>query len=167
MNDPKIVDFTKPFIANGNTYHRSEKICMERWIEFEKLSPRLTYGIGFEEMFKSLTKAYALLNKQQFADASVIIHNLLSGIKDATDDTRVHPSLLMCALVINREGEDTGVYNKEVQLSKIEDWTKEGLNVMPFFAFALQFIQGFKETYTEYISQSADLALKENQKQKK
>ena len=166
MNEPKVVDFNKPFTANGNVYMKTDKICMERWEEYEKLSPRLTFGIGFEEIFKGLSKAFSLLNKQQFADASVIIHNLMSGIKDANDEKRIHPSLLMCALVINREGEDTGVFNKEVQLSKISDWQKEGLDIVPFFSLAQRSILGFKETYLEYISREAVRIEKENPPEK-
>lgn len=145
---------TKTFTANGYKYTVSKKISIPRWREYEKLEPRLTYGIGFDDLFKQLRKAYDALNTKQgnIADAAVILHNLMSGIKDIEDSKREHPSLLMCTLVINREGEDTGVFDAQLQLDKIEDWRKEGFDILPFFTFALYSIQGFRETYVEYIT---------------
>ena len=68
----------------------------------------------------------------------------------------------MCALVINREGEDAGTFNEQLNKDKIEDWRKEGFDVLPFFTFALFSIQGFKETYVQYIAKE----LTKNQKPK-
>lgn len=152
----------KSFIANGKKYFITDKISIARWKEYEKLMPRITYGVGFEEMFKSHSKLYALLNQQKFADSAVIVHNLMNGIKEINDETRVHPSLLMCALLINREGEDAGAYSKEIQLEKIDDWQKEGMDILSFFAFALQSINGLKKTYLEYIANQAQETLTEN-----
>jgi hypothetical protein len=166
--EPVALDFTqKSFKANGKTYHISEKISIDRWAEYEKLMPRLTYGIDFESMNKSHAKAFAALNEKRFADAAVIIHNLMSGIKDANDDTRVHPALLMCALVINFEGEDVGLYDKNIQLQKIEDWKAEGLDILSFFAFALRSINGFRETYLLYIAAQAEKIIEKSELIKK
>lgn len=157
--DPKVVDFTvREFIANGKKYYISDKICIARWKEYEKLSPRLTYGIGFDEMQKSLTKAFSLLNKPnpEPLNAGIVIHNVLNGVKDANDDSRIHPSLLMCALIINREGEDVGVFDKQIQMDKINDWETEGLDILSFFAFALRSINGFRETYLSFIQVQAE-----------
>jgi hypothetical protein len=144
----------KSFIANGHKYHVSKKISITRWKEYEKLEPRLTYGIGFDDLFKNIKKAYEALNSKEgkIADAAVILHNIMSGIKSIEDEKREHPSLLMCALVINREGEDTGKFDADLQLEKIEDWRKEGYDALPFFTFALCSIQGFRETYVEHIT---------------
>ena len=65
------------------------------------------------------------------------MHNMMAMVKDIENENREHPSLLMCALVINREGEDAGQYDEKLQLEKIEDWRKEGFDILPFFTFAL------------------------------
>lgn len=154
----------KSFEANGSKYFISKKISIARYREFEKLEPRLTFGVGFEEIFKNLKKAYEALNTKagNVADAAVILHNTMAMIKDIENETREHPSLLMAALVINREGEDTGVFDEQIQKDKIEDWRKEGFDVLPFFTFALSSIQGFRETYIEYITKE----MTKNQKPK-
>lgn len=167
LQDPKAVDFSvKEFIANGKKYFISDKICIARWKEYEKLSPRLTHGVGFDEMQKTLTKSFSLLNKSnpEPLAAGILLHNVLNGIKDINDDSRVHPSLLMCALIINREGEDVGIFDKQTQLDKIKDWETEGLDILSFFAFALRSINGFRETYLLYIQEQAEELQKEIKK---
>lgn len=158
----------KVFMANGRKYYMSEKISVRRFREYEKLVPLLTYGMGFNEIFSALKKAYAAANEKRFADVAVMLHNIMSGIKDADDEKRFHPALLVCALVINREGEDPGAYDESVQIEKIEDWQKEGLNMLDFFTLALTSINGFRETYLQYIAQQAkDLIEKSDLIQKK
>lgn len=162
--EPKSVNFNERFFkANGKTYFIADKISVNRWKQYEKLMPRLTYGIDFDSMQKALLKAYNSLNDKKFADAAVILHNLMSGIKDANDDKRIHPALLMAALLINAEGEDAGIYDEKTQLNKISDWEKEGLDILGFFAFALNTINGFRETYLLYIKEQAEQVLDQSQ----
>ena len=148
----KSIDFTKKeFTANNQKYIISDKISIRRYAEYQKLMPRLTYGLGFDEIFKSLKNAYAHLNKQNFADSAVIIHNIMNGISNVEESSRVHPALKMAALFVNREGEDAKVYDEELMMKKIEDWTKEGYNVSDFFTLSLSSINGFREAYNESI----------------
>jgi len=155
MGEIKTLDLTKirSFMANGHEYHISSGISLSRYKEYEKLEPRLTYGVDFDSLFKQLRKAYDALNsnKEGRADAIVIIHNLMSGIKDIENEKREHPALLMAALVINRDGEDAGIYDEKKQLQKIEDWQKEGYDALPFFTFALISIQGFGAEYKKFV----------------
>lgn len=146
---------TKSFEANGHKYYITDQVSFSRWIEYEKLSPKLTYGVDFDSMYKAHSRAYAALNEKKFADAAVIMHNLMSGIKDANDDKRIHPALEICALIINREDEDMAVYERSFQLEKINDWQVEGFDILSFFALALRSINGFRETYLEYLKQEA------------
>jgi len=166
MNDVKFVNEPaqisikdRVFIANGKKYYIADKICIDRWKEYEKLQIRLTFGIGFLEIFSNLTAAFELLNKQKFAQAAVVIHNVLSGIKDAETPERMPDALMMCALVMNREGEDVKVYDEQVALDKIEDWRAEGLDMLSFFAWALNSINGFKQTYISFIEELANKAM--------
>ena len=156
MGEVKTIDLfkVKTFEANGHKYSISKKISIARWKEYEKLEPRLTYGLNFDDIFKQLKKAYEALNTKagNVLDAGIILHNIMSGIKNIEDSSREHPALLMAALVINREGEDSALFDEAAQLEKINDWSKEGYDVLPFFIFALTSIQGFRDTYVEYIT---------------
>lgn len=160
--EPKSVNFKdRFFMANGRRYFISDKITVNRWKEYEKLQARLTYGVDFDSMFKTLSKVYSALNEKKFADCAVMVHNLMSGIKDANDDSRLHPALLMSALLINFEDEDVGVYNEQTQLEKIKDWQAEGLDILGFFAFALNAISGFRQTYLLYIKEQLENGVSE------
>jgi len=95
------------------------------------------------------------------ADAAVIIHNLLNGIGENLGE-REHPILQLCALFINRDGENLDVYDPDVMAEKIDDWKKEGLAMDSFFQLAFNFVEGFIPTYNEIIqsiSEEAEKAL--------
>lgn len=152
-HEPKMFDHKKMkiFEANGKKYFVTDKISLARWDEYEKLVPKLTYGVDFDEMFKQLNIGFEFCNKGKIGNVSVILHNLMSGIIDVKNENRRHAALMMAALVINREGEDVAVYDEQTQLSKIDDWAKEGFETLGFFICALSCIQGFRQTYTDYI----------------
>lgn len=155
------------FEANGHKYYITEKISVRRWREYEKMVPKLTYGLGFKEIYNALQKAYTSINEKRFADSAVIVHNILSGIKDADDENRFPDALWVAALIINREGEDTSVFNEDFQREKIMDWQAEGYNMLDFFRFALNAISGFRETYLLSIQKQAeDLVQKSDLMQK-
>ena len=152
MNEPKTINKAeKSFMANGTKYYITDKVSVARFKEYEKLSIKLTYGVDFKSMFSTLKKVYAALNDKRFADSSVMVHNLMSGIAEAEDEKRTQPALMLCTLFINRDGEDVGVYDEAICLEKISDWEKEGINMLDFFHLALSAIHGFRETYIEYI----------------
>ena len=148
---------TKEFTANGNKYVLSDKISIRRYAEYQKLLPKLTYGLGFDEIFKALKNAFAHLNNQKFADSAIIIHNIMNGVSKVEESSRIHPALLMAAMFINREDEDIRYYDEKLMLDKIEDWTAEGFNVSDFFTLALNSINGFREAYQESIQKSETL----------
>jgi len=152
------------FMANGKKYIISNAISVERFKEYEKLEPKLTFGVGFEEMFSNVKKAYEYVNQQRFADSAVILHNIMSGIKDVEDSKRIHPALAMCALVINVEGEESARYSQEMVMNKIDDWTAEGLDMVDFFILALKSIRGFRETYLKFIQTEANNLINEMKK---
>lgn len=153
-NEPKSIDIkSRVFMANGNKYYIAEKISIDRWKQYEKLVPRLTFGVDFKELFANILKAYNFLNqpKPEPLSAGIILYNIMEGIKNAEDAERVPPGLIMCALVMNREGENVGVYDEQLALEKINDWRAEGLDILSFFAWALNSINGFRETYLLFI----------------
>lgn len=158
INEPKAISLKdRSFTANGKKYWIADKISVDRWKQYEKLVPRLTYSTDFKQLHANLTKAFQLLNKPspEPLNAGIIIHNILNGIKDADDEKNVPSGLLMCTLVMNREGEDTSVFDEQIAQDKINDWREEGLDILSFFAWAMQSINGFRETYLLYIQAQA------------
>lgn len=163
MSVQKLELGTKSFIANGKKYVVSETISIARFKQYEKLVPRLTFGLDFNQIFANLKLAYEALNKQQFANSSVILHNLMNGISKVEEDNRVNPALLMASLMINRENEDVTIYDEKIALDKINDWQVEGLDMMGFFQFSLTCINGFKETLIKYTQEQASILNSETQ----
>lgn len=150
MEVKKLVIKDKQFEANGKIFLVSDRISINRYIEYQKTMPLLTFGTNFEEMFKQLKNAYNLLNKQNFADSAVVIHNILSNVAKVEEQSRIHPALKMAAMFINTKDEDVTVYDEEVTKEKINDWTVEGYDISDFFTLALNSINGFREAYQEY-----------------
>lgn len=150
---------TTEFMANGNKYIISDKISIERYMEYQKLVPLLAFGTNFEEMFQQLKRAYTNLNSRdgKIADAAVIIHNLLTSIGNVEQSSRVHPALKMAALFINRDNENPAVYNEEQMNEKIKDWTVEGFNISDFFTLALNSISGFRQAFLEFTKKEQEL----------
>jgi hypothetical protein len=146
------------FMANSKKYFVKSKLSVDRFKEYEKLQPQLTIGLGFDEMFATLKKAYGCLNSPQPkpADAAVILHNLMNGIASINDNKRIHPALKMAALFIDTEDENPATYDEQVMNNKISDWQKEGLDMMSFFDLSLSSIQGFPERLIQFIKEKAD-----------
>ena len=142
----KSIKGKKEFVANGNKYIILDKLTTARWIEYEKLQPLVTYGVTFKQLDTNHRKAFDFLNKQKFADAAVIMHNIMNGVINATDEKRIHPVLLMCSLFMVREDEDVKIFDEKYMEEKILDWHAEGIDMMDFFQFALSSIHGFRET---------------------
>ena len=135
----------KEFNANGKKFTILDKISPEKFKVYEQLVPELTFGLGFSQIYASLQKLYAMLNKQEFANSAVVCHNIMNGIKTIDDPKRIHPALKMAALMIVREDEDPRIYDETIMLDKINDWQEEGMDMMGFFELSLTSIQGFKQ----------------------
>lgn len=163
MNQIKTIDgSTKEFVANGQRYFVQKSITPLRYKEYEKLVPKLTFGLSFQEVYQQLHRLWNMLDKQQFANAAVVCHNLLNGIKDIDDEKRVHPAMMMAALFICRENEDPAKYDEQLMLEKIADWQVEGYDFWSFFALSVNSIRGFRETLLRYTQQNLEEILKED-----
>jgi hypothetical protein len=157
MNQVKRLDYKeREFMANGNKYIILDSIPLSRYIKYQKLVPRLTYGVTFPELFKNIKQAYDLQNTgKRYADVGVILHNIMNGIKDVEDETRHEAALKICALIIVREDEKIGSVDEELFEAKIKDWAEEGYEINGFFHLALLSIEGFRETFSEYIAKES------------
>jgi len=149
QNEVKRLPLDKPhFEANGKKYHISKMLSVERWRQFEDLQMMVGFGKGFQDFFDQIKKAYEALQHPKIADASVILHNLMLGVKEKLDK-RHDATLQICALFINGDGEDEKVYDEDTMNKKIEDWGKEGYAMQDFFTLAWNMVPGFIDVYNE------------------
>jgi len=137
---------TTEFTANGRKYKVYQKISIDRYMEFQKLSVYIAFGMSITDIRSNNRKLYALINSQKFADAAVLCNNIDKGLADIDNPNRVHYSLMVAALVINFEGEDQRVYDEHLLKSKIADWQAEGLDMLGFISLSRACIQGLSET---------------------
>jgi len=156
----KKLDLSKPFFeANGKKYTVSKSLSVERWKYFEDFQALVGFGRSFDDVFQNVKKAYEALQHPKIADASVILHNILIGVKEKLDK-RHHPALMICALFINAEDEDQRVYDEDIMNRKIEDWQKEGYDVNDFFSLAWNLVPSFIENYKDVLQNISNQATK-------
>ena len=140
---------SKSFPANGHEYVVSQGLSVERWRKYEELQIELGFGTNLQSIFTRVKKAYGHLNEMKVADAAVILHNIMWGVKDRLEN-RVDKTLLMCALFMNRkEGEDVTKYDESFMEEKIKDWSLEGYDTQSFFHIAWNLVPGFFEAFNE------------------
>lgn len=162
VNAPKkLPQKEKYFQANGKKYHISSSLSVERWRYYEDFQALVGFGRSFDDIFQNVKKAYEALQHPKIADASVILHNILIGVKEKLDK-RHHPALMLCTLFVNYDGEDERVYDEETMNSKIEDWTKEGYDVNDFFHLAWNLVPSFIEAFREDIPDTSSHTAKES-----
>lgn len=138
----------KSFEANGKTYVVHESISIDRWMKLEKMGPEITYGYTFDNFFKLLKDLWGHIQRMEFGMASVLLYNMMNGVKNVTDD-KLHIALKQCCLFMNVEGEDLADITDAQMRVKIADWKLEGISINSFFLFAINFIPGFIAAYKE------------------
>ena len=143
------------FMANNHKYIILTGIPLSRYTMHQQITPKLTFGVDFTTLFNNLKKAFELNNTgKKIGDVGVILHNILNGLQEIQNEDRHDAALEICTLFIVREDENIGEYSKELAKQKIDDWGKEGYDVNGFFHLALVSIQGFRQTFGEFITKS-------------
>lgn len=140
---------TTSFVANGRRYRVSRSMSFDRYEAYELLQVELGMARSFDQFREQLQHAYDLCNKVAsgkpvFADLAVTLRDMLIGAT-MVSEAQTPTVLKLCALFINRDGEDVGTIDDELISSKIEDWRKERLDMRFFFRFAMASIPGFIE----------------------
>jgi len=161
----KELDLTqKKFTANGKTYHIRKSMSFDRYRMYEKLQIEVGYGANFKQIYDNVKAAYDLVNKSEFANTAVKLHNILAGIK--TIESRQIPALRICALFINADGEDEKVITEEMIDEKIADWEAEGYDIFPFFQLAINSIPDFSLAYKVLSQIHSQTEVKKDQKKR-
>lgn len=164
--ETKQIDLTqKEFTANGHRYKINGDLSVNRWNEFEKLQPRLGYGLDFESLHGKLKTWLKFTNEGKGVEAMNIIYNLLTSI-DSKLENRQQTALEICALFINRDDEDPGKFDRETSEEKILDWKIEGYSMMSFFQLAANLVGGFVEALQEISQSTSEVAKAKNSRQK-
>lgn len=146
----KEIDLAKgSFMANGKEYFIEAKISTRRWVIWRKTQAETGFGVQLGTMFENISQAYACLNQsdRKIADASVILYNILHGIKKVMDEDEIPEVITMCALFMNTKDEDRRYLSDALIREKYNDWEKEGIDMNSFFAFAINSIPGYIEAY--------------------
>lgn len=140
------IDFDSKAITgkSGKEYKIINSLPVGRFMAFEKLQAHVGWGLDFYSMFQKLKSLYDLLNDKKFADAAVMVHNLMNGIA-RNIDKRHHPALQLCTLFIVAGDEDVSTWDEDSAAKKIEDWSD--IDSSDFFLLAANTVSGFIETY--------------------
>lgn len=148
----KKINGLEKFTANGQEYIIRTSLTISRFEEFEKLQVSVGYGVEFKQLFQNIRKAYDVLQDRRDIDAGVILHNIMSGVKEKIEE-RENPVLKLCALYICTPDEDLSVYDEDLTKKKIEDWKAEQIDVNSFFSLAFNLVNEFTPIFKE-VSQS-------------
>lgn len=140
---------TKQFTANGQDYRVSSSVSFERYEAYQVLQVEVGLARDFQQFMAELRECYDLCNqvatgKPVFADLAVRLRDLVIGAS-LVNDAQLPAVFKLCALFINRKGEDVRTITDEMIEDKVNDWKAEGLDVRFFFAFALRSIPGYIE----------------------
>ncbi len=148
---------TGRFSTKDHNYTILDSFPISRYRAFRKLQPRLIFGLDAHSLFKNCERGFNYCNstKPEPANAAIIFHNIMNGIKDVDDDSREDAALLICALIIVRDNEDIGSYDEKLSIEKIRDWEKEGFSIDDFFQLALISIPNFKKVFEQYTALQA------------
>lgn len=152
----KLLDFetVREFKANGTMYYVEQQLSEKRYIKWEMLQVQIGLNIQFDHLKEMLDKAWAHLNKQNFADSAVIIRDIMEGM-NRNFDNRIPDGIQMCALFINTKDEDRRIITDDMIKQKAADWRAEGLSVQPFFRFAVATIPGYIANFLKAIQDTS------------
>jgi len=141
----KQLDLTKKYFnCQGRKFYIRDSLSFNRYRELQKIVLEFGYSATFVDIFKNLRIAWDYLNSQKNAEAAVVLHNIMYGIKSLEE--KHDPALRLCALFINEEGEDETVFDEGKMSEKIDCWAKE-YAVTPFFQLAASLVPNWINAY--------------------
>lgn len=140
----------KSFTANGRKYSVNESFAIGRFHQVVLMEEELMLLGSRSSCHEEMKKAMDLINNHKLGEAYVVLFNKIES--DNKSEQLIPYLLRLCTAYINYEGEDVGVLTDELISEKIEDWSKEGLDVRPFFAFAAIVYKQLLESYKQPIA---------------
>jgi hypothetical protein len=141
----RVIDFEKKhFECQGRKFYLKESLSFNRYRELQKLILEFGYSATFIDIFKNLRIAWDHMNALKLGEASVVIHNIMVGVKSLEE--KYDSAFRICALFIDEEGEDVTLYDEAMMREKIDCWGKE-LDVTPFFQLASRLVPFWINAY--------------------
>jgi hypothetical protein len=132
------------FTVGERVYRKSQSLSARRYAIMERLQQEMLNGRDPVEVFKNNKTAFELLNKQQFAQAAVLIHANMTGAARIAD-MDPSPAIRMFCLFWNYEGEDKKGMTDDQMREKVEDM--QGVDVGFLFREAASSVPGFLAAY--------------------
>lgn len=139
------LDAGNSFVANGKLYTVSHTFAIGRFSAVEELEEELIALGDKLSCHQVMLSAMAQINQINFGGAYTTLFNKIES--DQRNARLTHYMLRMCAAYINYEGEDVRYLTEEVIKAKMNDWSEEGLPVLPFYSFAVSVCNAAMERY--------------------
>jgi hypothetical protein len=150
MTKPKLAP---KFTANGNEYVIMDYITIGREPMFKNIVAKMAFSVDFKGLFGVLREIHTAATTgespiAQLNKISVKSANLMEAIKDVQTNNR-EPYLELCAIFINRVGEDHSTITQQQIEDKIADWKKEAFDPNDFFLLAINSVNDLKSQWLE------------------
>lgn len=153
----RLPENARSFQANGKTYIIHELLTLDAYRKLEELRIEIQAGTGPAGVLSLANRAYTALNASKFADASVILYNLINAAEPVAEG---RPPLFMLALTLfaRPEGSDVTQWNQAEAEEWLKDWNAEGYSASDFFALASSRIIGYTEFFAVSIRDISETA---------
>ncbi len=144
---PKVVALTPgaEFAANGKRYRVSDTFAIGRLDTVSLFEEEFAQGSEQAGCHGVMLSAMAAINDYKPGEAYVMLYNKVEA--DQRNSRMMHFALRSCTAYINAEGEDPRYLTEEMIAGKLHDWSEEGLDVRPFFAFAVTVSAALTDVY--------------------
>jgi hypothetical protein len=163
MTELRKLDFNviKTFECGGKTFIINDSLSFNRYRESQKMMLEFGFSSSFMDIFNNLKSCTEAFDKGKYFEMATIIYKVMEGVKNTMD--KDDPSLRLCALFIDEDGEDPTVYSEYHIKKKIECWSKE-LDVAPFFYLAASLVEGWMNAYESTIRNGLTIKKEKSEK---
>ena len=154
MTEPqqKTIDIPSgKLMAGGEQYFIQYSLSTNRYVEYLKRIPRLTFHATFAGMYDTLSKIYTAASSGNdmiyaIGQARELSWNQLENIK-RFDENEIPDILDFCCLFINKIGEDPSKFDHTIHEAKKAVISQEGYDISSFFTLAFSAIENFAAAY--------------------
>jgi hypothetical protein len=149
---PKTLDIPSgKLTAGGEQYFIQYSLSTNRYVEYLKRVPRLTFHATFEGMYDTLAKIYTAASSGNdmiyaIAQARELSWNQLDAIR-RFDENEIPDIIDFCCLFINKVGEDVSQFDHAIHEQKKAAISREGYDISGFFTLAFSVIENLKPAY--------------------
>ena len=138
-------------MAGGEQYFIQYSLSTNRYVEYLKRIPRLTFHATFAGMYDTLSKIYTAASSGNdmiyaIGQARELSWNQLENIK-RFDENEIPDILDFCCLFLNKSGENPAKFDFAEHEEKKRIISAEGYDISFFFTLAFSAIENFGQAY--------------------